>query len=219
MYIQAQDADSLFELVMVNLKPIHDENVAEEILSANLVLTDPTKNTMCKCTRKMPIRYAIGELLWYNSRNNTAKAIEPFSKFWSDIAENDGTVNSNYGYCIRDKFGFDQWEFVKDVLKKDLQSRQAIMHIKEPRDLRVNPTKDLNCTIALQFLVRDGALHLITTMRSNDVWLGLPYDVFNFTCMQIQMAMELNLNIGCYYHNAGSLHLYKRDLDKIRKEK
>ena len=219
MYIQASDADTLFELVIDNLKPIHDENVAEEVLNANLVLTDPTKNTMCKCTRKMPLRYAIGELLWYNSRNNTAKAIEPFSKFWSDIADSDGTVNSNYGYCIHDKFGFDQWEFVKDVLKKDQQSRQAIMHIKEPRDLRVNPTKDLNCTIALQFLVRDGALHLITTMRSNDVWLGLPYDVFNFTCMQIQMAMELGLNIGCYYHNAGSLHLYKRDLDKVRKEK
>ena len=215
MYIEAPDADTLFESVINNLSPVIDDNVAKEIINANLVLVDPTRNTMCQCIRKMPIRYAIGELLWYDSRNNTAKAIEPFSKFWSLIAEEDGTVNSNYGYCIHDKWDFDQWEFVKDILKKDPSSRQAIIHIKEPRDLRVNPTKDVNCTIALQFLIRNGMLHLITTMRSNDVWLGLPYDVFNFTCMQIRMAMELGLNIGMYYHNAGSLHLYKKDVDKL----
>lgn len=217
MEIIAPDADTLFERVIEKLETVVDDNVAKEIVNANLTLLDPTRNTMCQCIRKMPIRYAIGELLWYDSRNKTAKAIEPFSKFWSLIAETDGTVNSNYGYCIHDKFDFDQWEFVKDILSKDPSSRQAIVHIKEPRDLRTNPTKDLNCTIALQFLVRNGALHLITTMRSNDVWLGLPYDVFNFTCMQIRMAMELGLDIGVYYHNAGSLHLYKNDLEKVEK--
>lgn len=217
MKIVAPDADSLFENVIINLQSIDDSIVAKEIINANLVLLDPTRNTMCQCMRKMPIRYAIGELLWYDSRNRTAKAIEPFSTFWKNIAESDGNVNSNYGYCIHDKWDFDQWEFVKDILTKDPTSRQAIIHIKEPRDLREYPTKDVNCTIALQFLIRDNQLHMITTMRSNDVWLGLPYDVFNFTCMQIRMAMELGLDIGVYYHNAGSLHLYKKDLEKIQK--
>lgn len=217
MQIIADNADSLFEGVIQNLEDLEDEYVAKEIINANLMLLDPTRNTMCQCSRKMPIRYALGELLWYDSRNRTAKAIEPFSTFWSLIAEKDGTVNSNYGYCIHDKFDFDQWEFVKDILTKDPASRQAVIHIKEPRDIRVNPTKDLNCTIALQFLIRNGALHLVTTMRSNDVWLGLPYDVFNFTCMQIRMAMELGVDIGHYYHNAGSLHLYKKDLPKLEK--
>lgn len=221
MYITGETADSLFDKVIEFLDMSdyqgEGENVAKEIVNAHLVLFDPTHNTMCDCIRKMPIRYAVGELLWYNSRNKTAKSIEPFSTFWSKIAEKDGTVNSNYGYCIHDKFDFDQWEFVKETLQKDPSSRQAIIHIKEPRDLRVNPTKDLNCTIALQFLIRDNKLHLITTMRSNDVWLGLPYDLFNFTCMQIQMAMELGVEIGYYYHNAGSLHLYTKDLEKIKK--
>lgn len=217
MEIYAGDADTLFENVIAAMQDVDDPNVAKEIVNANLVLLDPTRNTMCQCLRKMPIRYAIGELLWYDSRNNTAKAIEPFSTFWKRIQNEDGTVNSNYGYCIHDKFDFDQWNFVKDLLKKDPTSRQAIMHIKEPRNLLVNPTKDVNCTIALQFLIRNGALHMITTMRSNDVWLGLPYDVFNFTCMQIRMAMELGVDIGIYYHNAGSLHLYRHDLEKVEK--
>lgn len=218
MYIEAPNADALFTAVINYLRPVEDKYVIAELINANLCLTDPTQNTMCECIRKMPIRYAVGELLWYNSRNNTAKSIEPFSKFWNKIAEEDGTVNSNYGYCIHDKFSFDQWEMVKNLLKQDPSTRQAILHIKEPRDVINNPTKDLNCTIALQFLIRNGKLNMITTMRSNDIWLGLPYDVFNFTCMQIQMAMELNLDIGVYYHNVGSLHLYKKDVEKLLKK-
>ena len=75
MYIEACDADSLFTGVIDNLKLVDDEIIAAEIINANLCLTDPTNNTMCNCIRKMPIRYAIGELLWYNSRNVTAKSI------------------------------------------------------------------------------------------------------------------------------------------------
>lgn len=216
--IIAQTADELFDMVAEKLLDsgykAYDTKMYSEIINANLCILDPTRNTMCESLRKMPIRYAIGELLWYNSCNNSARAIEPFSKFWTNIAESDGTVNSNYGWCIRQKYGFDQWEMVKQLLKQP-NSRQAVIHIKEARNLVDNPTKDVNCTIALQFLLRSGRLDLIVTMRSNDIWLGLPYDVFNFTCMQIQMAMELGVEIGTYYHNAGSLHLYRSDYDKL----
>ena len=217
MFITADSADELFEKVVSALSdnPIEDSKMAYELVNANLQLTNPTKNTMCNCIRKMPLRYAIGELLWYNSCNPTWKAIYPYSKFWKGISDDGSTVNSNYGWCIRNKYGFDQWEMVKKLLQSNTNSRQAIIHIKEARNLLDNPTKDLNCTIALQFLLRNNKLDLIVTMRSNDIWLGLPYDLFNFTCMQIQMAMELGVDIGTYYHNAGSLHIYKEDVNKL----
>ena len=214
----ADNADVLFDVVSSDLleHPIVDDNVAFEIVNANLVLLDPTRNTMCDCARKMPMRYAIGELLWYNSRDNTWKGIANYSKFWKNISDDGEHVNSNYGWCIHDKYTFDQWDMVKQLLKKDPTSRQAVIHIKEPRDVIKRPSKDVNCTIAMQFLLRNNKLDLIVTMRSNDIWLGLPYDVFNFTCMQIQMAMELGVDIGTYYHNAGSLHMYKRDVEKLK---
>lgn len=216
--IKANTADELFDLTLKELcnNQTNCKNVSHEIINATLVLTDPTKNTMCDCLRKMPIRYAIGELLWYLSRNNTWKAIEPYSKFWKNISDDGEHVHSNYGWCIHDKYTFDQWTMVKELLKKDSESRQAVIHIKEPRDLIKRPTKDLNCTLTLQFLLRNNKLDLIVNMRSNDIWLGLPYDIFNFTCMQIQMAMELGVEIGTYYHNAGSLHMYTKDYDKIK---
>ena len=89
-----------------------------------------------------------------------------------------------------------------------------------PRNTIENPTNDLNCTVCLQFIVRDEKLYCTTYMRSNDLWLGFPYDVFQFTCIQIRMAMELGLDIGSYTHIAGSLHIYERDFEKaIKNEK
>lgn len=216
MEIIANTADELFTATFKELTkhPIDDEYMQYEIVNANLVLTDPTRNTMCECIRKMPIRYAIGELLWYRSKQNTCDSIAPFSKFWQTVSDDGVTVNSNYGYCIHKKYDFDQWEMVKKLLIKQPNTRHAVLHIKEARNLIESPTKDVNCTIALQFLLRNGKLDMITTMRSNDIHLGLPYDVFNFTCMQIQMAMELGVEIGTYYHNAASLHMYRRDVNK-----
>lgn len=217
MEIKANAADTLFDAILLEFGKVEpmNGNISYEIINANLVLTDPTRNTMCKCHRQMSIKYAIAELLWYNSANPDVAAIAPYSKFWKNISDDGATVNSNYGYCIRKKFGFDQWETCKQILLNDKDSRQAVIHIKEARDIIKNPTKDLNCTIALQFLVRNNKLDLIVTMRSNDIWLGLPYDLFNFTCMQMQMAMELGIEVGTYYHNAGSLHMYKRDAEKL----
>jgi thymidylate synthase len=61
--------------------------------------------------------------------------------------------------------------------------------------------------------VRAGKLEAITTMRSNDVILGLPYDIFLFTMLQEMMAVELELELGVYHHIVGSLHIYESDLD------
>ena len=50
-------------------------------------------------------------------------------------------------------------------------------------------------------------------MRSNDVYLGLPHDVFSFTMIQEIVARLLGVEMGDYTHFAGSLHLYDEHAD------
>jgi len=185
-----------------------DGEVCGEVINAITIITDPTKNILKSNIRNMSMRYAVGELLWYLSGNNKLDAIKRYSKAWESLSDDGETVNSAYGYRIFEQFGFDQWEYVKDLLKKDPNTRQAVIHIKDASN---KPTKDTPCTVSLQFLLRNGQLNLTTYMRSNDIWLGFPYDVFSFTCMQIIMAFELGVEIGEYTHIAGSLHLYTRN--------
>lgn len=186
-----------------------DGAVTGEIINAITVIDDPKDNLVTSPIRKLSHKYAIGELLWYLSGSNKLDAIANYSKAWNKLSDDGETVNSAYGYRIFEKFGFDQWEHVKGLLKADPNSRQAVIHIKEPNPKK---TKDLPCTVALQYFIRDGKLYATTYMRSNDIWLGFPYDVFTFTCLQIKMAFELGVGIGSYTHIAGSLHLYSRNV-------
>lgn len=185
-----------------------DGAVVGEICDAVFCIEDPTRNIVTSPIRKMPMRYAIGELAWYLSGSNNVRDIAPFAKKWEEISDDGVHNNSAYGWRIFDKFNFNQWEHVKAMLQRDPNSRQAVIHIKDADN---TPTKDTPCTVYLQFLLRDGKLNLSVHMRSNDIWMGVPYDMFSFTFLQMKMAMELGVDIGQYTHYAGSLHVYARD--------
>lgn len=188
-----------------------DGEVVGEIINAVTVIKDPTRN-ICSHIRKMNMRYAIGEMLWYMSGNKELKAIQNITSAWNRMSDDGETVNSNYGWCIESKYGFNQWQFIYDMLKENPNTRQAVIHIKTADE---NPSKDVNCTVCLQFFIRDGKLYLTTYMRSNDLWMGFPYDVFQFTNMQVLMAMQLGVEVGTYTHIAGSLHLYERNVKEV----
>lgn len=103
------------------------------------------------------------------------------------------------------------------LLQADPDSRQAVLTIFDSdRDLGRIDQLDLPCTVAIQFLRREGTLDMLVTMRSNDAWLGLPYDLGQFTMLQAAIAQALGVESGTYTHVAGSMHLYERDLEKAR---
>ena len=54
-------------------------------------------------------------------------------------------------------------------------------------------------------------------MRSNDVWLGLPYDVFCFTSIQCLISEEIGIPLGWYQHQVGSLHVYDANKAKTQR--
>ena len=191
-----------------------DGDVVGEFTDAVFCVEDPTRNIVSNPIRRMPMRYAIGELAWYLSGSNRVSDISRFSKVWERLSDDGETNNSAYGYRIFNKFGFDQWKYVKGLLLADPNSRQAVIHIK---DADSHPTKDVPCTVYLQFFIRNGKLNLSTHMRSNDLWMGVPYDMFNFCFLQILMAMELGVEVGQYTHYAGSLHMYARDYETAKK--
>jgi len=100
---------------------------------------------------------------------------------------------------------------VAGLLRKDPTSRQAVAAVWRPTDLL--RTGDKPCTLFLQFLQRRGALDLYVSMRSQDVWLGVPYDLFMFTQLLLTMAAWLGVTAGRLVHHVTSLHLYERDLE------
>ena len=96
----------------------------------------------------------------------------------------------------------------------DPNTRRAVININVPNE-RVIETKDEPCTIALQFLNRNGKLHCTAIMRSNDIWFGTPYDWAFFIELQKVIADRLGLGYGTYTHFATSFHAYERNMAEI----
>lgn len=104
---------------------------------------------------------------------------------------------------------------VVDLLDRKPDSRHAAIQLWRQSDLTNGGAKrDVPCCFTLHFLLRDGALDLVVSWRSNDVWLGMPYDVFAVSCMQAIAAASLGASIGRLTYNVGSLHLYERYADR-----
>lgn len=183
----------------------------KHVTDITFLVSNPYHNVCLNPQRNLSLRYLVGEIQWYLSGSNKVEDIGKYAKMWYDLSDDGETVNSAYGYRIFHKFGFDQLQYCIDKLKKNPYDRQCILHIKEASN---KPTKDTPCTCLLQFTCFNGKLNLHTYMRSNDIWLGLPYDMGFFTVLLQIVAKEVGLPVGVYYHTVGDLHLYERHWDK-----
>lgn len=190
--------------------------------------------------------YTAKEVELYNGCANTASEFAKASKFWEKLANPDGTVNSAYGYLIwKNKsagnpyfeFGSKEyplnpndesvsgnrtpWEWAKLSLIQDKDSRQAIVRFSLPEHQWVG-NKDQTCTMHANFLIREDKLNLSVVMRSNDLVLGLVYDLPWFVSLIDRMVEELkstypNLTKGTYTHTVHSLHIYERNEEMVLK--
>lgn len=180
----------------------------KELIGYKFCILNSRRNTLVSGIRKLSHKYMVAEWLWiYFGRNDTASLV-PFNRHVSEFSDDGEYFSGAYGPVIKD-----QWPYVQRTIRQDPVTRQAIISIWRPRP---GPSKDVPCTVSLQFLPRDGRLHMMVSMRSNDAWLGLPYDIFTFTQLQMQMATSLGLTPGEYHHSVGSLHLYEQHFDRAQ---
>lgn len=180
----------------------------KEYLGVSFSVANPRDRITNNPFRQMSLSFAFGEFLWYLRGSDRLDIIEYYSKMYPSFSDDKITVNGAYGTRI---FGgeLSQWEQVKSILMRDPDSRQAVISIYQPRDL-FSSSLDIPCTCVLQYFIRNGQLNAITYMRSNDIYLGMPYDIFSFTMLQEMLSLELNVTLGSYTHMVGSLHVYEK---------
>lgn len=186
---------------------------ALDLNGITLELTDPRARLSRSATRGV-LFSSLGELCWYLSGSNDLEPIAYYLSHYRELGEG-GKVHGGYGPRLFDPDGRGQIHSVIALLRKNPDSRRAVVSVFERGDLQ-GSHRDVPCTCLLQFLVREERLALVTYMRSNDVYLGLPHDIFAFTMLQELVATSLGVSIGSYVHMVGSLHLYARDEERAR---
>lgn len=195
-----------------------------EILGYVARLNDIRANFMFNPERNLSASYAAAEVLWYLSGTPSIEMIKEYAPQYERFAE-DGIAWGAYGHRWMFKKhsvykGRSQLDLICQLLRDKLETRQAVVVMWNAGDLPhtiAGDKKDIPCTLSMNFIVRNKELNLVVTMRSNDIWLGLPYDVFAFTTIQQLLARSLGLEFGWYQHQAMSLHVYQRDHQKFDK--
>lgn len=192
-----------------------------DVIGWSMTLPTLDYTVLMNKTRNISPQYAAAELLWYLSGTYDASMIKHYAPQYENFTEPGTNIAYGaYGGRLNENVnGFNQLQLVVRTLKNNRHSRQAVVSLWRPCDLlfAVDTSKrDLPCTLTWQFMIRNDKLHLITSMRSNDVWLGMPYDIFCNTCIQRLVANELGVGYGTYTHNVGNLHIYEKHLAAAR---
>lgn len=207
-------AGAIGQVMLYGHKTESRVGATHEILGWSGKLLNASHNFVFNSRRKLSPYYAAGEFLWYLSGRDDLETIAKFAPRYAQFCEADGRAHGAYGRRWRD-----QLPLLITLLHEKRDTRQAILTAWSPYTPHFDlahavsgDKKDLPCTLTLQFIVRDEQLHLIVNMRSNDIWLGMPYDIFCFTSLQAIIAADLEIDIGTYTHNVGSLHIYEKHM-------
>lgn len=176
-----------------------------ELHGVQLRVEDLTQNILVHPARSPNYRFMIAEWLWIAAGREDVATMTHYNKQMAAFSDDGVTFAGAYGKRISP-----QMPWIMEQLQKP-GSRQCVVQIWTPAPL---PSKDIPCTLSWQLLSRDGALHAIVTMRSSDIWLGMPYDFFSFSQLTNSVAGELNLVPGSLTFDFGSSHLYNRDREK-----
>lgn len=202
LYVAAADA------VLHHGEAVHPRGLeTREILGVHLRLTDPRRRFVdLPPARVINPAFAVAEALWIVSGSD-APWIYQYNKALTRYTD-DGVLQGAYGPRMRRwNNSVDQLDHVRRTLIDDPDSRQAVVQLYNPgRD--TCGYRDVPCTLGYRFFVRQGRLRMHSTMRSQDLWLGFPYDLFTATLIQELMAGWLGVELGEYHHTIDSLHLY-----------
>jgi thymidylate synthase len=164
--------------------------------------------------------YVERELEWYKSMSLNVNDIPGGPpEIWKMVANANGYINSNYGWCIYSQQNGDQYENVLNELIKNPLSRRATMIYNRPTmhdDYNKGGMSDFMCTNAVQYLIRNNKVNALVYMRSNDAVFGYKNDYAWQKHILEQLVIDLRnewletLEIGDIYWNVASLHVYER---------
>lgn len=205
-----------FKWLLANEFYVEDKSGVKllEIVNASFVADEPS------IFGKPNHSYIEREIEWYKSMSLNVNDIPGETPaVWKQVATPDGRINSNYGWCIWSRENGEQYNNVLHELRQKPTSRRATMIYTRPSmwvDYSRDGMSDFMCTNAVQYVIRDQALHAIVQMRSNDVFYGYRNDfAWNEYVLKI-LASDLDVSPGLIHWNVGSLHVYERNFNLVK---
>lgn len=185
-----------------------------------LEVYSPRHRLVSSYGRPLNVAFALAEVLWILGGRRDVAMLAWYNstmRKWSDDGLN---FNAAYGYRLKHAHGYNQLDDLIMTLADDRSSRRGVMTIWHPDDRSwftsggtkipiKNITLDRACNVLSQAWIRNDRLNWMQVVRSNDAVLGIPYNLFQWTCIQEYVANRLGVEPGVFRYSSHIPHIYQ----------
>ena len=186
-------------------------------------------------SKKLHIRSILHELLWFLSGETNIKYLQDNGvSIWNAWATGSGELGPVYGAQWRrwqgaDEQAFDQILALVDGLKNNPDSRRHIIsgwNVALLPDETKKPWENAEaglmalppCHLLYQFYVAGGKLSASLYIRSNDLFLGNPYNTASLAFLTHMLAQQCDLEVGDIIISIGDAHIYSNHFEQVNEQ-
>ncbi|MFK7873892.1 MAG: thymidylate synthase [Oligoflexales bacterium] len=175
-------------------------------------------------TKKLHLRSIIHELLWFLSGDTNIKYLQENNvRIWNEWADEDGNLGPVYGQQWRswpnpNGKSIDQISNVVNRIQSHPDSRRHIVCAWNVADIESGAMALPPCHLLFQFHVAAGKLSCQLYARSQDYFLGTPFNIASYALLTHMVAQQCNLEVGDFVWTGGNVHLYKNHLQQAKEQ-
>lgn len=177
------------------------------VLGAVTVELDVGERTILLDGRGWNPAFALVEAAWVINGRNDVQPLNDLIEGFDRFSDDGKTLHGAYGYRLRHYFERDQLDLAIRELSTHTNSRRVVLSLYAPSDLGL-ASKDIPCNTQIVVRRADERLEMTVFNRSNDLWLGVPYNWFAFRMLQCYIAQRLKIQCGVQRHVSSCMHLY-----------
>lgn len=173
-------------------------------------------------TKKVYFRGLAVEMLWFlRGGTNVAWLNEHRVHIWDPWADEHGNLGPVYGkqwvdWTGPDGQGINQIERVIEGIREKPDSRRHIVTAWNVADLDRMALPP--CHMFFQFYVAGGRLSCQLYIRSNDLFLGAPFNIAEYALLTHMVAQQTDLDVGELIYTIGDAHIYLNHMDQIEEQ-
>lgn len=185
--------------------------LAKEINGKGFVLTNPLNRWICNPQSSHNTFVQIANVLWVLCGNVDIQWMQRFSPSGENLNSKHSTVNWSGNLKLN------PIKHIYEILSKNPESQHAAIsswNLNHNCLLEESSDTPFNCQV--QFIIRDGRLHMTVQTRNEEIFQQLVDSVVKWTLIQELMASWLNVKVGEYQHHVSSLFIYEHNLEHTK---
>ena len=134
-----------------------------------------------------------------------------------------GDLGNVYGKQWRNWEGgngkvYDQIKWVINEIKTNPTSRRLLVNAWDVASVYEGLMELPPCHFCFQFYVLNNKLSCMFNMRSNDVFLGLPFNIASYALLTHLIAHECGLEVGDLVYTGADVHLYANHIEQVKEQ-